>query len=97
VTLTAPGSGALQDLVVASNGAGGASFSEGAIGTSLSGAFYFPIAPITLSGAGSVGSAAGQCLELIGSAVAMSGGSALASSCSGLAGSVSGGSVALVQ
>ena len=97
VTLNAPTSGTLQDLVVASNGAGGASFSEGAAGNSLAGAFYFPIAPITLSGAGNVGSGAGQCLELIGSAVGLSGGSALASSCSGLAGSVTGGSVALVQ
>ena len=97
VTLTAPTSGTLQDLVVASNGAGGASFSEGASGNSLSGAFYFPIAPVTLSGAGNVGSGAGQCLELIGSAITLSGGSALASACSGLAGSVSGGSVVLVQ
>jgi hypothetical protein len=97
VTLTAPTSGTLQDLVVASNGAGGASFSEGASGNSLSGAFYFPIAPITLSGAGSVGSGAGQCLELIGSAVSLTGGSALASTCSGLAGSATGGAVVLVQ
>jgi len=97
VTLVAPTSGTLQDLVVASNGAGGASFSEGASGNSLSGAFYFPIAPITLSGAGSVGNGAGQCLELIGSAVTLSGGSALASTCSGLAGSASGGAVVLVQ
>jgi hypothetical protein len=97
VTLVGPTSGTLQDLVVASNGAGGASFSEGASGTSLSGAFYFPIAPITLSGAGSVGSGVGQCLELIGSAVTLTGGSALASTCSGLAGSASGGAVLLVQ
>jgi len=97
VTLVAPASGTLQDLVVASNGAGGASFSEGASGNSLSGAFYFPIGPITLSGAGSVGNGAGQCLELIGSAVTLTGGSALASTCSGLAGSVSGGAVLLVQ
>ena len=97
LTLTAPTSGTLQDLVVASNAAGGASFSEGASGNSLSGAFYFPIALITLSGAGSVGNGTGQCLELIGSAIALSGGSALASTCSGLAGNVSGGGVALVQ
>jgi len=97
VTLTAPTSGTLQDLVVAGNGAGGATFSEGASGNSLSGAFYFPIAPITLSGAGSVGNGVGQCLELIGSAVTLTGGSALASTCSGLAGSVSGGGVLLVQ
>jgi hypothetical protein len=96
VTLTAPTSGTLQDLVVASNGGGGASFSEGAT-NSLSGAFYFPNAAITLSGGSSVGSGAGQCLELIGSAIAMSGGSTAASTCSGLAGSVSGGAVVLVQ
>lgn len=97
VTLTAPTSGTLQNLVVASNGAGGASFTEGASGNSLSGAFYFPGAPITLSGAGSVGSGAGQCLELIGSTITLSGGSDLASACTGLAGNASGGTVVLVQ
>ena len=97
VTLTAPTSGPLQNLVVASNAGGGASFSEGASGNSLSGAFYFPNAPITLSGAGSLGNGTGQCLELIGSSIALSGGSELASTCSGLAGSVSGGVVVLVQ
>jgi len=97
VTLTAPTSGTLQGLVVASNGVGGASFSEGASGNSLSGAFYFPSAPITLSGAGSVGSSPKQCLELIGSTITLSGGSTLASTCAGLAGSTSGGSVVLVQ
>src|SRR5580658_2745815 len=96
VTLTAPTSGTLQDLVVASNAAGGASFSEGASGNSLSGVFYFPSAPVTLSGAGSVGNGTGQCLELIGSTIALTGGSALASTCSGLAGSASGGTVVLV-
>jgi hypothetical protein len=97
VTLTGPGSGTLQNLVVASNGVGGASFSEGASGNSLSGAFYFPSAPITLSGAGSVGNGAGQCLELIGSTITLSGGSRLASACAGLGGASSGGTVVLVQ
>ena len=97
VTLTAPASGSLNAVVVASNGAGGASFSEGASGNSLSGAFYFPVGPITLSGAGNVGNGVGQCLELIGSAITLSGGSALASTCSSLAGSASGGAVVLVQ
>ena len=97
VTLTAPASGTLQNLVVASNGVGGASFSEGASGNSLSGVFYFPGAPITLSGAGSVGNGVGQCLELIGSTITLSGGSALASTCAGLGGSSSGGTVVLVQ
>lgn len=97
VTLTAPTSGTLQNLVVASNGAGGASFTEGASGNALSGAFYFPDAPVTLSGAGSVGNGAGQCLELIGSTITLSGGSDLASACTGLGGSASGGKVVLVQ
>jgi hypothetical protein len=97
VTLTAPTSGTMQGLVVASNGVGGANFSEGASGNSLSGVFYFPSAPITMSGAGNVGNGAGQCLELIGSTITLSGGSALASTCAGLAGSSSGGQVVLVQ
>jgi hypothetical protein len=97
LTLTAPTSGTLLGLVVASNGAGGASFTQGASGNSLSGAFYFPGAPITLSGAGNVGNGAGLCLELIGSTITLAGGSALASACSGLAGSASGGAVVLVQ
>ena len=97
VTLTAPASGALQNVVVASNGSGGASFAEGASGNSLSGAFYFPNASITLSGAGNVGNGVGQCLELIGSTITLSGGSALASTCAGLGGAAAGGSVALVK
>jgi Flp pilus assembly protein TadG len=90
VTLTAPTSGALLDLVVAGNGAGGASFSEGASGNSLSGAFYFPSGPISLSGGASVGNGTGQCLELIGLNVSLTGGSALASTCVGLAGGSTG-------
>jgi hypothetical protein len=97
VTLTAPASGTMQGLVVAGNGLGGASFTEGASGNALSGVFYFPSAPITLSGAGSVGNGASQCLELIGSTITLSGGSALASTCAGLAGTSSGGQVVLVQ
>jgi hypothetical protein len=97
VTLTAPASGTMQGLVVAGNGVGGANFAEGASGNSLSGVFYFPSAPITLSGAGSVGNGAGQCLELIGSTITLAGGSALASTCAGLAGASSGGQVVLVQ
>jgi hypothetical protein len=97
MTLTAPTSGTMAGVVVASNGSGGASFSEGASSNTLSGAFYFPNSPITLSGAGNVGSGAGQCLELIGSAITLAGGSALASMCSSLGGSVTGGTVVLVQ
>jgi hypothetical protein len=74
-----------------------AAFPEGVSGNSLAGAFYFPGAPITRGGAGSVGGGVGQCVKLIGSSVSLSGGSALTSMCSDLAGSVSGGKVVLVQ
>jgi hypothetical protein len=97
VTLTASTSGTLPDLVVASNGARRARFSEGASGYSLSAGFRFPSAASTLSGAGNVGNGAGQYLELIGSTISLSGGSALASTCSGLPGRASGGTVVLVQ
>jgi hypothetical protein len=97
VILTGPGSGTLQNLVVASNGTGGATFTEGASGNSLSGAFYFPNAPIILNGAGSVGDAVSQCLQFIGATITLSGGSTLASTCSGLGGGTSGGTVVLVQ
>ena len=97
VTLTAPSSGAFQNLVVASTAAGGASFSEGASGTVLSGALYAPNGPVTLSGAGNVGNGAGQCLTLVGTAITLSGGSALASACSGRGGGSGGGTVVLVQ
>jgi len=97
VTLTAPGSGTTQGLVVvgpASN-TGGATFAEGASNTSLSGAFYFPQGAISLSGGASVGGGTGQCLEMIGTQVTLAGGTAAASNC------VSGGGsqvkIALVQ
>ncbi len=97
VTLTSPASGPLQNIAVAGNGPAGASFSQGASGNSLSGALYFPNAPISLSGAGNVGNGPGQCLEAIGATVTLSGGSALASTCPGLGGTASGGTVVLVQ
>lgn len=98
VTLTAPTSGSTANLVVvgpAGSNAAGATFTEGATNTSLSGAFYFPSGPISLSGGATVGNGTGQCLELIGSQVSLSGGSAAASSC--LSGSSSPTQVALVQ
>ena len=98
VTLTAPTSGTTANLVVIgpTNGStAGATFAEGASNTSLSGVFYFPTGPITLSGGSSVGSGTNQCLEFVGSQVTMTGGTALASSC--LSGSSSASSVVLVQ
>lgn len=98
VSLTAPsGTATTAGLVVvgpASN-TGGATFAEGSANTSLSGAFYFPQGPISLSGGASVGGGTGQCLELIGTQVSLGGGTAAASNC------VSGGGgttrIALVQ
>jgi Flp pilus assembly protein TadG len=102
VTLTAPSSGGTDGLLVvgptSSGNTNGASFTEGATNTSMSGAFYMPYGPITLSGGASVGNGSGQCLEMIGSQVTLTGGSDLASSCNipGSAGS-GGATVALVQ
>jgi hypothetical protein len=99
VALTAPtGSAATAGLVVVgpASASGGAAFAEGASNTSLSGAFYFPQGPITLSGGASVGGGTGQCLEMIGTQVSLSGGTAAASNC--VAGGGSGGvKIALVQ
>jgi hypothetical protein len=99
VTLTAPTSGPTANIVVigpisASNSAG-ATLVEGASNTSLSGAFYFPNGPISLSGGASVGGGASQCLELIGSQVTLKGGTTAVSQC--VSGTASGASVRLVQ
>jgi hypothetical protein len=81
-----------------SSNTNGASFAEGATGTSMSGAFYMPYGAVSLSGGASVGNGTGQCFEVIGSQVTLSGGSELASSCNVPGSSGSGGAtVALVQ
>jgi hypothetical protein len=72
------------------NPTAGASFGAGASGTKISGAFYFPDGPVTMSGAATVGdTSAGDCLEMIAQTITMSGGTATGSSCV-LAGSSSG-------
>jgi hypothetical protein len=77
VTLTAPTSGTTQKIVMigptTSTNTAGALFTQGASGTSLSGAVYFPNGPVTLSGGASLGGGTGQCLQLIGSQVSLSG------------------------
>ena len=101
VTLVAPGSGTTEDLVVigptTSTNTAGATFAEGASGTSLSGVFYVPYGPVTLSGGSSVGNGTGQCLEVIGSQVTQTGGTTLATTCSGLGGLSTTTSIVLVQ
>ena len=99
VTLTAPTTGTTASLVVigptSALNTAGASFTEGASATSLSGAFYFPNGPVSLSGGASVGNGPSQCLELIGSQVTLSGGTTAASTC--ISSGSSGASVRLVQ
>lgn len=102
VTLTAPTAGTLANLVVigptSSSNTAGATFAEGASATSLSGAFYIPYGPFTMSGGASVGNGTGQCLEVIASQVTLGGGTAMATTCTGLGGSsVLPDSIALVQ
>lgn len=85
VRLSAPTGGDTAKLVVvgpsvASGITAGATFAEGA-GTTFSGAMYFPIGPITLSGGASVGNGPGECLQIIGSRVTLSGGTKAASAC----------------
>ena len=89
VTLVAPSSGTMQDLAVigpiaSSRNTAAVDFSGGASGTSVSGAFYAPIGPITLDGGSNLGNGSGQCLELIGSEVSVTAGSATATTCTGL-------------
>jgi hypothetical protein len=102
VTLTAPASGTTSGFVVIGPKSGtgitaGAAFTEGSTNTTLSGVFYMPTGPITLSGAASVGNVTGQCLELIGSQITQSGGTSLASTCAGVGGQDRGGQLVLVQ
>jgi hypothetical protein len=102
VTLTAPSSGATEDLVVvgpsssSANSSAGALFTGGSTGTNLSGAFYFPTGAVSMSGAAAINSSGG-CLELIGSQVSLSGGSAATSTCAGLSSGSLGTAVTMVQ
>jgi len=101
VNLVAPTSGNTEGLVVigpTTGGTAGGNFAEGASSTNMSGAFYLPTGPVSLSGGASVGNGSGQCLEVFGSQVSLSGGSELASSCTIPGSNAPGGStVALVQ
>jgi hypothetical protein len=104
VTLTAPTSGTMQDLAligptsVSANPGAGALFTEGSSGTTITGAFYLPNGPVSMSGSGTINNGGG-CLELIGSQITLGGGSAATSTCTGLGGGSSGStsSIALVQ
>ena len=100
VTLTAPTSGTMDDLAVIGPPPGSGSWpsykspnpTAGAVissasGGSLSGAVYFPDAPVTVSSASGLGGGSSACLELIGSSVSVSSASGTTSACTGLGGS----------
>jgi hypothetical protein len=81
------------------NVAAGAVFTAGATDTRISGAFYFPVGPVTMSGAAALHDTvdAEACLQLIGSQITLSGGAVAGSTCAGLGGGGSGTTVALVE
>jgi Flp pilus assembly protein TadG len=99
VNIVAPTTGATQNLVVlgptSASITAGALFSQGASNTSLSGMFYFPKGPISLSGGADLGGGSGQCLEIVGAQITLTGGTTAASNCSGSSSTTS--SVVLVQ
>ena len=83
--LVAPTSGPFANMAVlgplAPDVTAGASFAGGARGSQISGAFYFPNGPISLSGGASAGGSSSGCLQLIGARVTLSGGTTAASDC----------------
>ena len=103
VTLTAPTSGGAANLAVigpqSSTNTAAAALTTGATNTRISGAFYFPNGPVTMSGAASLHDTVdtGACLELIGTQVTLSNGSAAGTTCTGLSGSSLGTTVTVVQ
>ena len=104
IQLEAPQTGATAKLaVIGPTTAGvtaGATFAEGGSNAQISGAFYFPKGPITMSGGSSTfGSKtdATKCLQLIGSRITLSGGTAAASECIAASGATGSDKVSLVQ
>ncbi len=88
VSLTAPTTGTNASLgvigPVSSSNNASALLTEGASNTSISGAFYFPNGPLTLSGGASIGNQPNQCLQIVASQITLTGGtSASASNCVG--------------
>jgi hypothetical protein len=83
--ITAPTSGPFADIAVIGpldpSRTAGAELSAGASGARVSGVFYFPNGPITLSGAASASGIGTDCFHLIGAQISISGGSSVASDC----------------
>lgn len=94
VVLSAPAAGAMARLAVigprqASNKAG-AAFTQGGASGRVSGAFYFPNGPFSLTGGAGVSGGAGECLQIVASRITLSGGTSGASNCTGAAAVASG-------
>jgi hypothetical protein len=92
VTIKAPTSGTFANLAVigpqSASIKGGVSIAEGASNTGISGLFYFPNGPLTISGAASIGNGSGDCLQIIASQISLSGsGRATTSQCASGSGS----------
>jgi Flp pilus assembly protein TadG len=83
VVITAPNSGTTEKIAIIgpTTGSAGAMMTQGATHTQVSGAFYFPVGPITMSGGAKIGDGAGECLQLIGATINMSGGTRATSAC----------------
>jgi hypothetical protein len=96
VKITAPSATKLAVIGPTSSGAAGATMTQGASGSSISGAFYFPRGPVQMSGGANIADGTGSCLQIVGSRVTLTGGTTAASACvSG--GSTGSGSVMLVD
>lgn len=82
IEITAPSTGTLAKLAVIgpASGTAGATFAEGGSGGKISGAFYFPSGPISMSGGAGV-SGGSYCLQLIGSLISLAGGTTAVSEC----------------
>jgi Flp pilus assembly protein TadG len=103
IVLTAPQTGATAKLAVvgptSTSNTGGATLTQGGSNAQISGAFYFPYGPITLSGGASIGSTTDttKCLQIIGSSITLSGGTAATSECIAASGATASSKVSLIQ
>ncbi|MBL8583495.1 MAG: hypothetical protein JNL61_14890, partial [Rhizobiaceae bacterium] len=79
----------------------GATFAEGGSNALISGTFYFPKGPITMSGGsstfGTKTAGDGRCLQLIGSRITLSGGTSATSECIAASGATGSDKVSLIQ
>jgi len=103
IVLTAPQTGATAKLAVIgpipTTNTAGATLVQGGSNAQISGAFYFPNGPITLSGGASIGSLNDptKCLQIIGSYITLTGGTAATSECIAASSASSSSKVSLVQ